>query len=271
MNPAWPSETSCSATCVKPALSYCSQLLPPAARRRSEHEQVQILLAYELCDRLEVTRQGELGGEVAAHGAVRGPLLRDLAGFGLARGEGACHLAVDRAGAPASLNSLTICSSGFVLIVPSPLAAASFAAFGALAATRIGGGDVGCVVQLQLLDGVVLAAEGLVLAGEELAHQVDRLLEHLEPLVGAGPAVAQDVLVQVLAGADAEEEAPSSMFWAVAAACATIAGCMRISGQVTAVPTPSFVASPSAPITLQTNGLCPWASTHGWMWSEIRT
>ena len=44
---------------------------------------------------------------------------------------------------PASLNALTICSSGLVLIVPSPLAAASFAAFGALAATRIGGGESG--------------------------------------------------------------------------------------------------------------------------------
>ena len=55
----------------------------------------------------------------------------------------------------------------------------------------------------------MLAAIGLVAAAEQLADDLDSLLEHLEPLVGARPAVAEHVLVQVLAGADAEEEAPS--------------------------------------------------------------
>lgn len=40
-------------------------------------------------------------------------------------------------------------------------------------------------------------------------------------------------------------------------------------GHVTPVPTRSSVAAPIAPITLQTNGLWPCSSTHGWKWSEI--
>lgn len=45
-----------------------------------------------------------------------------------------------------------------------------------------------------------------------------------------------------------------------------------MSGQVTAVPSVTrSVRAPIAPITPQTNGLCPCASTQGWMWSEIRT
>ena len=39
------------------------------------------------------------------------------------------------------------------------------------------------------------------------AHDLDRLLEHLQAHVGLGPVVAQDVLVERLAGADAEREA----------------------------------------------------------------
>jgi hypothetical protein len=39
------------------------------------------------------------------------------------------------------------------------------------------------------------------------ADDLDRLLEHLDPLVGRGPARAGDVLVEVLARADAGEEA----------------------------------------------------------------
>ena len=41
----------------------------------------------------------------------------------------------------------------------------------------------------------------------ERAHDLDRLLEHLEPHVGRRPGVAEDVLVERLAGADAEPEA----------------------------------------------------------------
>ena len=41
----------------------------------------------------------------------------------------------------------------------------------------------------------------------EPAHDLDRLLEHLQPHVGLRPAVAEDVLVERLAAADAEREA----------------------------------------------------------------
>src|SRR5918994_1579126 len=56
----------------------------------------------------------------------------------------------------------------------------------------------------------------------------------------------------------------------VAAACATIAGWMRIVGHVTPVPRRiRSVACAIAPITPQTNGEFPWLSVHGWKWSEI--
>jgi hypothetical protein len=57
-----------------------------------------------------------------------------------------------------------------------------------------------------VLDRVVLAAVRLVAALPEQPHHLDRLLQHLEPLVGRRPLVAQDVLVEVLARAHAEEE-----------------------------------------------------------------
>ena len=85
-----------------------------------------------------------------------------------------------------------------------------------------------------------------------------------QPLVRCGPAVAEDVLVQVLPCSDTEEEA---------------AGHHRRrrglrddrgvdSHQRAGHPVPSRSASVSRAIpaiTLQTNGLCPWRSIHGWM------
>jgi hypothetical protein len=53
----------------------------------------------------------------------------------------------------------------------------------------------------QVLDGVVLAAVRLIVALPEQAHHLDRLLEHLQPLVRSRPLRAEDVLVQVLARA----------------------------------------------------------------------
>ena len=63
---------------------------------------------------------------------------------------------------------------------------------------------------------------------------------------------------------------PSSITEAVAAAWATIAGWIRVVGQVTPVVTRMSVASDSAPITDQTNGLWPCSSIQGWKWSEIQ-
>ena len=58
----------------------------------------------------------------------------------------------------------------------------------------------------------------------------------------------------------------------VAAAWATIAGCVRIVGHVTAVPTPTrSVACAIAPSTAHTNGDSPWRVVHGWKWSETVT
>ena len=57
---------------------------------------------------------------------------------------------------------------------------------------------------------------------------------------------------------------PSSNRLAVAAACATMAGCSRTVGQVTAVVTGSRQACEMAPMIDQTNGLSPCSSFHGW-------
>jgi len=58
---------------------------------------------------------------------------------------------------------------------------------------------------------------------------------------------------------------PGSIVADVAAACAITAGWMRTVGQVTAVPTGTrSVTCAIAPMTDQTNALCPCASVHGW-------
>jgi hypothetical protein len=63
------------------------------------------------------------------------------------------------------------------------------------------------------------------------------------------------VLVERLAAADPELEAPPNIKAVVAAACAITAGWIRTVGQVTAVVTGILeVASASAPSTVQTNG-----------------
>lgn len=54
----------------------------------------------------------------------------------------------------------------------------------------------------------------------------------------------------------------------MAAACAVTAGCRRTVGHVTRVVTGRSTVCERAPITDQTNGLLPWASFHGWKWSE---
>jgi hypothetical protein len=56
----------------------------------------------------------------------------------------------------------------------------------------------------------------------------------------------------------------------VAAACAMIAGWMRIVGHVTPVPSHArSVTCAIPPITLHTKGEFPCRSVHGWKWSEI--
>jgi hypothetical protein len=75
---------------------------------------------------------------------------------------------------------------------------------GELRSQRLAGRDcdrrrlVGQRVEARLFDFVELAAERLVAALPERADDFDRLLEHVEPLVGRRPALAHHVLVQVL-------------------------------------------------------------------------
>ena len=57
----------------------------------------------------------------------------------------------------------------------------------------------------------------------------------------------------------------------VAAACATIAGCTRTVGHVTAVVIGSEHTCEIAPIIDHTSGLSPCSSFHGWKWSEIHS
>ena len=64
------------------------------------------------------------------------------------------------------------------------------------------------VVDAGVLDRVVLAVVALLPALPERADDLDGLLEHLQPHVGLGPAVAEDVLVERFAAADAEREPP---------------------------------------------------------------
>jgi hypothetical protein len=53
----------------------------------------------------------------------------------------------------------------------------------------------------------VSAAVADRIAAPESAHDLERLLEHLQPHVGLRPVIAEDVLVQSLSGADPEGEA----------------------------------------------------------------
>ncbi len=62
---------------------------------------------------------------------------------------------------------------------------------------------------------------------------------------------------------------PSVSTAEVAAAWAMIAGWMRTVGQVTAVVIGSEHTCDTAPMSDQTKPLSPWASFHGWKWSEI--
>ena len=98
--------------------------------------------------------------------------------------------------------------SGDVVQKPSPMRAASCIAFGPKPETSTGGGSSGQVVDARVLDGVVAAVVAVLAALPQRAHDLDRLLEHLQAHVGLGPVVAEDVLVERLAAADAEVEAP---------------------------------------------------------------
>ena len=122
-----------------------------------------------------------------------------------------------------------------------------------------------------MLDDVVRAVDGLDAALPQQADDLDRLLEHLEALLGERPVVAEDALVQRLAAAEPSRNRPGMRVAVVAAAWAMIAGCVRTVGHVTAVTHPIvLVAAARPPSTAHTNGLWPCSSFQGWKWSEIQ-
>ena len=57
----------------------------------------------------------------------------------------------------------------------------------------------------------------------------------------------------------------------VAAAWATMAGCIRNDGQVTPGPRSPFVRAPATASTSQTNEAWPCCGVHGWKWSAAMT
>ena len=115
------------------------------------------------------------------------------------------------------------------------------------------------VEQPGVLDLVEVAPVVDGLARPQPADDLDRLLEHRQPHLGWRPAMAEDVLVERLARADAEEEPAvrTAARW-LQSAWARIAGWMRMIGHVTPTPCrPRSVDAAIAPSTDQTNGLWP--------------
>src|SRR5919204_4427207 len=146
----------------------------------------------------------QLLAEGAAHARVRPELMRGLARLLLVLGVADVKLAVAR---------LVLTEGLHQILVGGDRDQGVSGPTGELRGVwlRSGDGDLGRLVRKRedpgLLDGVVLAAVALVAALPEEAHDLDRLLEHLQPRLRPRPARARDVLVQLLAGADAEEEA----------------------------------------------------------------
>ena len=174
----------------------------------ADHGLGDVVLGEQLRGGLVVLRDRELLPERALHPAVRPDLVRRLLGLLLALRVADRHLRVARLAVPARLLELL---DRLALRRDGDQGVAGTA--GQLGGLRLGGGDrdrgrlVRERVDPRLLDGVVRPVVRLVAALPEQAQHLDRLLEHLQPLLRAGPHGAGDVLVQLLAGADAQEEA----------------------------------------------------------------
>jgi hypothetical protein len=91
------------------------------------------------------------------------------------------------------------------------------------------------------------------LATQQSTDEIDPLAEAISTRCGGWPTIAEGLFIEPFAGTDAEEERPSIMTAAVAAAWATSIGDARRMIAVTPVPTSSCdVACDSAPSTVHT-------------------
>src|SRR5918992_2914610 len=167
-----------------------------------------VVLAHHRSGVLEVARQRELLGKITLDPGVRPPLVRGSLRVVLAVGEADRYLPKLRLSSAARglelLDDLCVGRSADQSVAK---------AAGELGGVGLRGCNVdrrrlvGQRVHASLLDRVVATVVALVAALPEEMNHLDRLLEHLEPHLPFGPAVPEDVLVQVLARADAEEKA----------------------------------------------------------------
>src|SRR5919112_1210327 len=167
----------------------------------------QLLLGDQLRGLLEVAGQGQLLGQLAGHQGVGPQLEGGLAGGRLVPAPADLE--------PALLDTLAalgdVAVQSFLVGCGGDVAVADAGG----QADRLGpqgrdqhrrravrqGVDAGV---LDLIEAAVMADEAAL---PELAHDLHGLFEHLQAGVDPGPAVAEDVLVEVLAAADPEPEA----------------------------------------------------------------
>src|SRR5439155_11159329 len=167
------------------------------------------LLEGDVLDRrLEIRRPTKLLCQLPAERAGRPQLVREPARGGRVAAPADLHLDVLRL--PLAARALVLRDKLVVRVRRDETIAGARRELGRL---RPAGRDVdrrgrlADRVQARVRHGEVATAKTALAASEQRTHQVDRLLEHLATDLKRWPAAADDVLVQVLAGPDAEEEA----------------------------------------------------------------
>ena len=118
-----------------------------------------------------------------------------------------------------------------------------------------------------MINGVVLATVRL-LAALPSSRITSPLLRASRAARGQRPAVAEDVLVEILAAPDAEEEAAGHHRGDGGGSLSDDRRVEANVGHVTPVPTRIVSVACAIPPSIdQTNGLWPWGSIQGWKWS----